>query len=159
MNPVTMTNLSNVEGIYATDIPIANILQQLPHLKIIEKEITSMRAAIQLAKSLINVEEAYLSVKYIDFIEPFIRYSPKIRKIYIKDTASIKYATNLNLFKLNRLRKKAFSTAKNLTIYLKEMPYLKIKRMSIGYECDFVQIKLTETHVTDNPFVYTFLYS
>ncbi|XP_031625617.1 uncharacterized protein LOC116342245 isoform X2 [Contarinia nasturtii] len=159
MNTAMLPNLINLVGICTKGIRIEKILTSFPHLKIIEREISSQREAIQLSKGLINVEEAYLTVTWLDFIVPFIRYTPTISKIYIDNTTAMKHANKLNLFELNRIRKKNFSTAKNLTIYLKEEAYLEIKRMSIGCECNFVSIKSIGNHVTNNAFVYTLLYN
>ncbi|XP_055302450.1 uncharacterized protein LOC129568498 [Sitodiplosis mosellana] len=148
--------LNKLTGIYAIDMTTATILQSFSHIKLINTTITALTQATQLAHGLVNLEEAYLDVTFIDSIMPFIRFAPKLTKIFINNTASMRPGSKLSLSKLEKQRNK-LANATKLTVYLKEGAYLKIKNMSIGSNCSTVQIKPIEAHITNNVFIRTIL--
>lgn len=145
-----------INGIYQTLLDHTNILNLLPHMRLVNTWITSKNQATELAKQMINLEEAFLDVKNIDLIIPFIRLAPKLTKIYIGNTTAIQDIKKLNLVVLNKQRRK-LAGASDVTVYVKEQIYLKIKYMSAGSVRNLVQIKPIDAFVPKSVFVYTFL--
>lgn len=151
-----LPKLNKLNGICAKQMTTTTILESFSHVKLISAEITAFSQAQKLAKVLISLEEGYFDVTSIDFIIPFIRYTPKLTKIYIDNTTAMKPGSKLSLIKLEKIRNRLTNT-KKLTIYLKEEAYLKIKQMSIGSACTTVQIKPIEAHTSNNAFVRAIL--
>lgn len=132
------------------------IFEVFPHLKLIRAEIRSMRQAKEMAQHLGHLEEAFFDVFHIDYIISFVRFTQTLKTIYINNTDSIKLLSKLNLTKLAKQRKKLANPV-NLSIYLKEEAYLKIKGESIRSCSSLVQIKSIDSYVTNNAFVNTIL--
>lgn len=149
-------SLGNVVGVSTNCTDVHDIVEMFPNLKLIRAQIRSLRHAKEMAQQLIHLEEAFIDVFHIDYIIPFIRFTPKLKTIYINNTDSIKVLPNLNLTKLVKQRKKLANSA-NVMIYLKEEAYLKIKRESIRSCSPLVQIKSIDSYVTSNAFVNTIL--
>lgn len=149
-----LPKLNNLIG--CAEMTTADVLKTFSHVKMIKMNIVTLSQAKQLASRLVNLEEAYFDVLWFDMILPFIRYAPKLSKIFISNTNRMKHQLKFSLFKLNKLRQK-LPYAKNVTLYLNETAYLKVKGMSIGSKCNAVQIKPIEAHITNNPFVRTIL--
>lgn len=148
--------LKELQGIYKSGLTTETISLSFSHLKLINMEITSFKQATVLAKQLSSLEEAYLTVQQIDLILPFVRFTPKLTKIYIGNTSAMKQGAKLSPFNLNKQRNKLIEAA-NVTIYLKDEAYFKIKQMSPGYGKNLVEVKSIEAHIPSNVFVYTFL--
>lgn len=148
--------LNEIKGIRGTGVSSTIIINLFPLVKLISTDITSLKQATELSKQLLHLEEAYFDVKQIDLIIPFIRFSKKLTKIYISNTSNMKPGNKFNLFALNKQRKK-LAGASDVTIYLKEEAYFKIKCMSTGSIGHFVQIKSIEALRTTNAFAYTLL--
>lgn len=155
-SPQLFRSLENVVGVSTDCTDVHDIVELFPNLKLIRAQIRSLRHANEMAKQLIHLEEAFVDVFHIDFIVPFIRFSQKLKTIYINNTDSIKVLPNLNLTKLVKQRKK-LTNAANVMIYLKEEAYLKIKCESIRSCSPLVQIKSIDSYVTSNAFVNTIL--
>lgn len=132
------------------------IISVFPHLKVIHTSISSLKYAKVIAEKLVHLEEAYIEVRDIGYIVPFIRHAVKLRIIYIDNTAAIRPSQKLSIFHLKKLRKQ-LSGATSLTVYLLEEAYLQIKGNSVYSHSTLVQVKPLEMHITNNPFVSTFL--
>lgn len=154
--PHLFRSLGNVEGISTACTNVFDIFRMFPNLKLIQVGIRSLWQAKQMAQRLIHLEEAFVEVRHIDLIIPLVRFAPTLKTIHINITDSIQVLSNLNLTKLVKLRKK-LANAVNLTIYLREKAYLKIKGQSIRSCNPLVQVKSIDSYVTDNAFVNTIL--
>lgn len=146
-----LPKLSILNGICTKQMTTFTTLCSLSHLKLINIRITTLVEAKQLAQRLNNLEGAYLEVTRFDFITPFIEFTPKLSTIYINNMPTIGPKPKLKLFELGKLRQ----NLTDITIYLKEELYLKIKCASIGAKSSSVQIKTIEAHMNSNPFVRT----
>lgn len=124
--------LENVAGISKHCTEAHEIVEMFPNLKMINVQIQSLRKATEMAKQFQHLEEAFIDVNHLDFIIPFIRFTPKLKTIYLNNTDSIRSLPNLNLIKLIKQRKK-LANAANVMIYFKEEAYLKIKSVKIFF--------------------------
>lgn len=152
----TYPTLNNIEGIFSERIKVMALGKIFPRLKILKADIQSMQQAKDIATQLVHLEEAYIDVSQIDYIVPLVRYAQTLKKIYIDNTAAMKPGNKLSRINLNKQRNK-LNGASNLTIYLNETAYLKIKCLSICNDNCLVHFKTIESHVSDNVFVNTIL--
>lgn len=152
----TYPTLTNVEGICSGRIKVIPIAEIFPRLKFLKAEIRSMQQAKDIATQFVHLEEAYIDVSQIDYIVPLVRYARTLKKIYIDNTIAMKPGNKLSRINLNKQRNK-LNGASNLTIYLNENAYLKIKCMSICNDNCLIHFRTIESHVSDNVFVNTIL--
>lgn len=103
---------------------------------------------------MVNLEEAYIDVKQIDAVVPLIRFAKKLTTIYVSSTSTMKPGNKLNLFNLNKQRKK-LAGATDVVVYVTEEVYLKVKNMSVGCFDSLVQFKPIDAFVAKNNFIYT----
>lgn len=155
--PHVFRSLDNVNGLSTNCTNVHDIVEMFPNLKLISVPIRSLRQAKEMAQHLVHLEEAFIDVFHIDYIVPFIRFTSKLKTIFINNTDSIKALPSLNLSTLIKQRKKLMNS-ENVTIYLKEEAYLKTKCDSMRTNSALVQIKLIDSYATSNAFVNTILY-
>lgn len=143
--------------IIGTDKVALNIIAKLKHLKCIRFEnsisCTEKMTLNMVATELIELEELHFEEDFIDIIIPFVRHSPKLKRIYMHCTL---YDNNRMLKMLNNERMK-LKNACPLTIYMDEDDFLQMKWASSTDRCQLIQIKRIESHISTHPlanFVY-----
>ncbi|XP_031637995.1 uncharacterized protein LOC116350362 [Contarinia nasturtii] len=95
-----------------------------------------------LAQNLTELEEFHtISVGSIDVVMPFIRYSPKLRVMFLETSELYPTAKNVSLELLHKERHKLENACK-LTIYVDEPTYLNSPINS----CGLVEIKRTASY-------------
>lgn len=152
IEPEYFGSLANVVGLSTLCDNVHDIVEMFPNLKMLSVQIRSKCLAVKMAQQLVHLEEAFVDVNHLDYIVPFIRFTKKLRTIFINNTDSIKALPNLNLSKLVKQRKK-LANSTSVVIYLKEEAYLKIKCLSIRSYNPLIQIKSIASYVTSNAFV------
>lgn len=132
---------------------ISTTLVSLKELSFMEQE--DFHDLETLADNLAGVERIYISKAKMDGILPFIRRSPKLKKIKVNCLSKVdgKFFKNgvIDVAALNNERKQ-LAGACILTIYVAEKYFLRTKWANLKTECSLIQLKRAEAYEWNHQF-------
>lgn len=117
----------------------------LPNLKLLQLWNNAIHIHLLkfLAQNMVELEEIHAKFHQIDHIIPFVRYSAKLKCIYIR--AILVGDITITIQMLDKERQKLKNSCK-LTIYMNEHYYLKMKNNSLTNSCGLVEIKRYDSY-------------
>lgn len=155
----SICSVNALEKLNIGSVKMAIGMQPTPTLKELEFDSDSnMTFDEKMASNLNNVERIHFKCARIDSITALIRHAAKVKEILIENLEGGIHIENsvIDLVALNRERGKLVD-ASELSIYVEETVFLKIKSAGMRTECDLVQLKRKEAHEWKPQYEYIYM--